>query len=49
MSTCWVPGPEGNSIMPDFLAVHVTGVTGKMKMKCASVLPNINVKVPCSY
>jgi len=31
-------GPEGNSILPDFLAVHVTGVTGKIKMKYASVI-----------
>jgi len=31
-----MPGPEGNSILPDVLAVPVTGVTCKMKMKCAA-------------
>ena len=33
IATCWIPGPEGNMILPDFLAVHVTSVTGKMRMK----------------
>jgi len=26
IGTCWIPGPEGNRLLPDFLAVHVTGI-----------------------
>jgi hypothetical protein len=33
IGTCWIPGPSGNVITPDFLAVHVTQVTGRMRMK----------------
>mmetsp|Transcript_31243 Transcript_31243/g.100889 ORF Transcript_31243/g.100889 Transcript_31243/m.100889 type:complete len:358 (+) Transcript_31243:196-1269(+) len=33
IATCWIPGPKGNVLLPDFLAVHVTRVTGRMRMK----------------
>ncbi|EOD17709.1 hypothetical protein EMIHUDRAFT_421733 [Emiliania huxleyi CCMP1516] len=33
VATCWIPGPEGNKILPDRLAVTVTGVLGTQHLQ----------------
>jgi len=33
VATCWIPGPEGNKILPDRLAVTVTNVIGTQHLQ----------------
>jgi len=33
IGTCWIPGPEGNRILPDFMAVHVTNLKMDIDMR----------------
>jgi len=32
IGTCWIPGPEGNRLLPDFLAAHVTNMKLQVTM-----------------
>mmetsp|Transcript_772 Transcript_772/g.2378 ORF Transcript_772/g.2378 Transcript_772/m.2378 type:complete len:373 (-) Transcript_772:246-1364(-) len=33
IGTCWIPGPNGNRILPDFIAVHITNMKIQIQMQ----------------